>query len=360
MSGCCGPRSINAWASKAPCGKLEQYKFEAPALGPFGVEIKVKYCGLCGSDVHLTNADGGYKDFTAYELGEPQICGHEVVGEVTGLGSAITHVKLGQIAGIGWQNAACHNCEWCLRGDEQLCSSVKCTCCEGNKGGFADYIRIEDGRFAFSLPEGCDPAATAPLLCGGQTVWTPLRQQTKAGDRVGILGLGGLGNMALKFAGALGCEVTALSSSASKKDEAIKNGAHKFIAHADPAEMEAAAASLDFILVTLATQETIDFTKFFALLRPRGTMCFVGMCPPITVDVFTMGFTMHNITTSNTGGRKEILEMLEFCARHKIGASIVQRPMAEINETISDLHTKNVPYRFVMTNEDICEDAAVN
>jgi len=162
--------------------------------------------------------------------------------------------------------------------------------------------------------------------------------------------------MALKFAGALGCEVTALSSSASKKEEAMSNGAHKFIAHADDAQMEAAAASLDFILVTLATQQEVDFTKFFTLLRPRGTMCFVGMCPPITVDVFTMGFTMHNITTSNTGGRKEILEMLEFCARHKIGASVVKRPMDQINETVHDLHTKNVPYRFVMTNEDV-EDA---
>uniref|UniRef100_A0A6U7HBT6 Alcohol dehydrogenase-like C-terminal domain-containing protein n=1 Tax=Haptolina brevifila TaxID=156173 RepID=A0A6U7HBT6_9EUKA len=161
--------------------------------------------------------------------------------------------------------------------------------------------------------------------------------------------------MALKFAGALGCEVTALSSSASKKNEAIKNGAHKFIAHADEAEMTASAASLDFLLVTLATQETVDFSKFFSLLRPRGTMCFVGMCPPITADVFNMGFVMHNITTSNTGGRKEMLEMLEFCARHKIGASIVKRPMKEINEAISELHTKNVPYRFVMTNEDILD-----
>jgi len=350
--GCCGVRMINSWASIKAGAKLEPYQYEAPPLGPFGVELRVKYCGLCGSDVHLLNADGGYKDFTAYELGQPQIAGHEVTGTVTGLGSAVSHLKLGQMAGIGWQNEACHNCEWCLRGDEQLCASVKCTCCEGNKGGFADFIRIEDARFCFSLPDGCDPAATAPLLCGGQTVWTPLRQQTKAGDRVGILGLGGLGNMALKFASALGCEVTALSSSASKKDEAIKNGAHKFVAHGDPAEMEANAATLDFILVTLATQDKVDFTKFFTLLRPRGVMCFVGMCPPIEIDVFTMGFTMHSVTTSNTGGRKEILEMLEFCARHKIGASIVERPMEEVNEAISDLHTKNVPYRFVLTNPD--------
>merc|ERR1719178_100102 len=160
------------------------------------------------------------------------------------------------------------------------------------------------------------------------------------------MGLGGLGTMAITFASKLGCEVTALSSSDSKKRAALDLGATKFVAHGDEAQMAAAACSLDFILVTLATQQKVDFTKFFTLLRPRGTMCFVGMCPPISADVFTMGFTMHNITTSNTGGRKEMLEMLEFCARHKIGASVVERPMSEINEALEDLHSKHVPYRF--------------
>ena len=346
------PRKIKAYAALQAKAKLTPYEFEAPPLGPFGVEISVKYCGVCGSDIHLLNADGGYSDFTAYacEPAQPQICGHECIGEVTGLGSAVTHLSLGQRAGIGWQNGACHSCEWCLKGDEQLCSAVKCTCCEGNKGGFADYIRIEDGRFAFAIPDGCDSASTAPLLCGGQTVWTPLRQQTRAGDKVGILGLGGLGTMAIKFAAALGTEVYALSSSNSKKDDAMALGAHHFIAHASDEEMAANAASLDFILVTLATQETIDFTKFFALLRPRGTMCFVGMCPPITADVFTMGFTMHNITTSNTGGRKEMVEMLEFCARHKIGATVKERKMSDLNAVIDELHSSKWGGRYVVTN----------
>merc|ERR1719331_3456878 len=135
-------------------------------------------------------------------------------------------------------------------------------------------------------------------------------------------------------------------------ERALKNGAHKFIAHGDPAEMEAAAASLDFILVTLATQQEIDFTKFFGLLRPRGTMCFVGMCPPITADVFTMGFTMHNITTSNTGGRKEMVEMLEFCARNKIGARVVERPLAKVNEVLAELESSKGAQRFVLTRDD--------
>ena len=166
-----------------------------------------------------------------------------------------------------------------------LQAPVKCTCCEGIRGGFADYIRLDDGRFVFAIPDALDSPQTAPLLCGGQTVWTPLRQQTRAGDRVGILGLGGLGHMAIKFAAALGCDVTALSSTSSKREEALAIGAHRFVAHGDEKEVEAAAASLDFILVTLATTEPVDFAKFFTLLRPRGTLCFVGMCPPITADV---------------------------------------------------------------------------
>lgn len=231
----------------------------------------------------------------------------------------------------------------------QAGNGVDCTCAGGNAGAFADYLRIKDAGFAFALPDSLDAAATAPLLCGGQTVWTPLRQQTKAGDRVGILGLGGLGTMAIKFASALGCEVTALSSTDSKKPAALELGAQKFIAHANDAEMAAATCSLDFILVTLSTQQTVDFGKFFALLRPRGTMCFVGMCPPISADVFTMGFTMHNITTSNTGGRKEMVEMLDFCARNDIGATVVERPLSSINEVLAELEASKGAQRFVLT-----------
>ena len=296
------PRTIKAFAALSAGAELTPYEFEAPPLGPHGIEISVGFCGVCGSDVHLLNSDGGYSDFTSWASDAgPQICGHEVIGTVTGIGSAVEHLKLGQRAGIGWQSAACHNCEWCMKGDEQLCSAVKCTCCEGNNGGFADYIRINDAKFAYAIPDACDSAKTAPLLCGGQTVWTPIVQQSKKGDKVGILGLGGLGHMAIQFASALERTVTALSTTSSKKDEAMELGAHAFVAHSDQSQLDAIAGTLDFILVTLATQEPVDFSKFFPLLRPRGTICFVGMCPPITADVFTLGFTMNSISTSNTG-----------------------------------------------------------
>ena len=156
-------RTINAWAAKEPKAPLTPHTFEAPPLGPAGIEVAVTHCGLCGSDVHLINSDGGYSDFTAYALEppQPQICGHEAIGTVTGLGKNVTHLKIGQRAGIGWQNEACHECEWCLNGDEQLCPSVKCTCCEGNIGAFADYLRIKDSKFCFSIPDACDSVTQA-------------------------------------------------------------------------------------------------------------------------------------------------------------------------------------------------------
>ena len=261
------PRMITCWACPKPKAPLEKTSMELPPLAPTGIELKVKFCGLCGSDVHLINSDGGYADFTAWASGkELQVCGHETIGIITAVGEEVTHLKVGQRAGIGWQNGACHECEWCKRGDEQLCSSVKATCCEGNVGAFADYIRISDSKFAFAIPDALDSASTAPLLCGGQTVWTPLVQQTKDGDRVGVLGLGGLGHMAIKFASALGRTVTALSGSMAKAEEAKVYprphgradqllllapplspgsgyivwqalGAHAFVAHSDQAQV---------------------------------------------------------------------------------------------------------------------------
>jgi len=353
------PRMVKCWAASKPKAKLEEMCIEIPKLGPMGIELKVQYCGLCGSDVHLINSDGGYADFTGWASGsEVQVCGHEAIGIITAVGSEVSNLKVGQRAGIGWQNGACHKCEWCLQGDEQLCSSVKATCCEGNVGAFASHIRIADAKFAFAIPDRCDSAATAPLLCGGQTVWTPLVQQTKDGDKVGILGLGGLGHMAIKFASALGRTVTALSSSDKKKDEAFALGAHAFVAHSDQEQLDSIAGSLDVIMVTLATTEPVDFAKFFPLLRPRGTMCFIGMCPPITADVFTMGFTMHNITTSNTGGRKEMEQMLDFCAENGIGASVLTRPMSQVNECLVELESAKHAKRFVLTNDDEAADVA--
>mmetsp|Transcript_16940 Transcript_16940/g.21950 ORF Transcript_16940/g.21950 Transcript_16940/m.21950 type:complete len:351 (-) Transcript_16940:415-1467(-) len=345
-------RIAKAWVSEKAGSELILEDVQLEALGPNGVEIQVSYCGVCGSDIHLLKSDGGYSDFTAYAVGKKQVCGHEVLGIVTNVGRANNNeLKIGDYVGVGWQCSSCHNCEWCERGDEQLCPSVKCTCCEGNIGGFANYLRVNDSSFVFKIPKSLYLPATAPLLCGGQTVWTPLVTQTKKGDKIGILGLGGLGTMALMFAAKLGRKkLYAISGSPAKKRTALEMGANEFLNHNDADAMTHAQSSMDFILVTLSTQQKIDFSKFFQLLRPRGTICFVGMVPPITADVFTMGFTMHNITTSNTGGRKDMIEMLQFCATHSIGAPHVSlRPMDQVNQVIHELEDLKEATRFVLT-----------
>lgn len=333
------------YAALAQGEDLVPFKYKLPEMTPTSVEVQVEYCGLCGSDDHLIVGD--YGEYAVW----PQVCGHEVVGTVTQVGPAVTTLKPGQRVGVGWQSASCHDCEWCARGDEQLCSAVGCTCCEGNKGGFADRMRISDSAFCYKIPDSLPSAEVAPLLCGGQTVWTPLSEQTKSSDRIGILGLGGLGHMAIKFAKALGREVTAISSSASKRSDALSHGASRFLVHTNDEDMQAAAGSLDFILVTIATNKEVDFAKFFPLLRPRGTICFVGMCPPITADVFTLGFTMNNITTSNTGGKKDMVAMLDFCARHKIGASVAITPLSEINTAMTALRSGDSHFRHVLSND---------
>lgn len=333
------------YAALAMGEDLVPYRYRLPNMTPTSVEIKVEYCGLCGSDDHLIVGD--YGEYAVW----PQVCGHEIVGTVTQVGDAVTSLKSGQRVGVGWQSRSCHDCEWCARGDEQLCSAVECTCCEGNKGGFADRMRVNDSQFVYKIPDELSSAEVAPLLCGGQTVWTPLNEQTKSTDRVGILGLGGLGHMAIKFARALGRDVTAISSSASKRDAALSHGANKFLVHTDDDEMAAAAGTLDFILVTIATNKEVDFAKFFPLLRPRGTICFVGMCPPISADVFTLGFTMNNITTSNTGGKKDMIQMLDFCAKHSIGASVAVTPLSEINTAVAALRSGDSHFRHVLSND---------
>jgi len=341
------PAETVAYAALAQGENLVPIKIRLQDMTSTSVEIKVTHCGLCGSDDHLISGD--YGDYAVW----PQVCGHEIVGIVTQVGDAVKHLKLGQRCGVGWQCSSCHDCEWCVRGNEQLCNKVACTCCEGNRGGFADTVRIADASFAFRIPENLDSAVVAPLLCGGQTVWTPLKEQTKPGDRVGILGLGGLGQMAIKFARALGCEVTALSSSGLKLSESFKLGASHYIVHTDREAIALQKGTLDFILVTIATKQRLDFEKFFHLLRPRGTICFVGMCPPITADVFSMGFTMCNITTSNTGGRKDMMEMLDFCARNEIGATVKKRPLSKVNEALAELRKGKSSVRHVLVNDII-------
>lgn len=270
-----GDDTTRAWACLAPGEDLVPMKVQLPPLGHMDIEMQVTHCGLCGSDMHLI--DGEWGESSVY----PQICGHEIVGMVTDVGAGVTNIDKGMRVGIGWQKGACLTCKHCLCGDEQFCDRLVCTCCDGQSGGFCDRYR-SDSRFAFIIPDALSSAHAAPLLCAGHTVYTPLLE-TQPGDCVGVLGIGGLGHLALQFAAKRGCQVTAISTSSSKEAEAQWLGAKHFLWR--QSDIEAAAGSLDYILV--CSSHSGDWKQIVNLLRPKGAICFVGAVKPIEFDVFS-------------------------------------------------------------------------
>ncbi|MGZ3688078.1 MAG: NAD(P)-dependent alcohol dehydrogenase, partial [Bdellovibrionota bacterium] len=220
---------INAYAALGPKSALSPFTYEPGNLGAFDVEIAISHCGICFSDVHLLDDDWKRTTF-------PFVPGHEIVGTVTALGNAVKDLKKGQRVGVGWQRGACLECDFCLEGNDNLCLK-QTAICVGHHGGFADRIRT-DSRFAFALPESLPSAATAPLLCGGATVFAPIsRFGVGPKSKVGVIGIGGLGHMALLFLKALGCEITAFSTSESKRAEALRMGAHDFVSSTNPKEI---------------------------------------------------------------------------------------------------------------------------
>lgn len=319
---------------------LKPLSYEPGPLGPYDVEVRIEVCGICHSDIHLIDNDWAMSRY-------PFIPGHEIVGTVSALGDQVAHLHKGQRVGIGWQAGSCLQCEWCQRGSENLCPHSSATCV-GRHGGYADAVRA-DSRFAFAIPDGLDSAAAAPLLCGGVTVYSPLRHfGARPWSRVGVVGIGGLGHMAIKFANAFGCEVTALSSSPAKEEESRSLGARHFLLTSDPARMADAAGSLDFILTTPPAD--LDWTGLVNVLRPQGTLCVVGApgMAVLNVPPILLLLGEKKICGSNTGGRATIEEMLGFAARHRIGATVEVMPMAQVNAALDKVRAGKARYRMVL------------
>jgi uncharacterized zinc-type alcohol dehydrogenase-like protein len=330
--------SFHAHAAHSPKGALKPFVYEPAPLGPHDVEIRISHCGICHSDVHLVDGDWGMGSY-------PMVPGHEIVGTIAALGPEVAHLDAGQRVGVGWQRGACFVCEACGNGDENLCAANEATCV-GHHGGFADRIRL-DGRFAFPIPEGLAPENAAPLLCGGATVYSPLRRFVKPSMRVGVVGIGGLGHLALQFAAAMGCEVTAISSTPDKETEARSFGAHRFLPTREPKALPSAAASLDFILSTVFV--TPDWNALLGALRPNGVLCLVGATSePVSVQAFTLLGGQKTITGSAIGGRPAIREMLAFAARHGVVAKVQMRPLAEADAALSDVRKGRARYRVVL------------
>ena len=326
-----------AYAARQP---LKPLFYEPGDLGPYDVEVATEFCGICHSDIHLIDDDWALSRY-------PFIPGHEIVGPVTALGKEVAHLKVGQRVGIGWQAGSCLQCEWCLAGSENLCPRSVATCV-GRHGGFAEKVRA-DGRFTFSLPDGLDAASAAPLMCGGITVYSPLRHfGVKPWFKVGIVGIGGLGHMALKFVHAFGCRVTAFSTSPDKEEASRSMGAHHFVRSTDPDQMAAAANSQDFILVTPHTD--LNWVEYIKALRPKGTLCVVGAPAASLLSVPPVLLLLHEkrICGSSIGGRSTIQEMLAFAAHHRIGATVEVVLMPQVNAALDKVRSNQARYRMVL------------
>ena len=233
------------------------------------VEVKISHCGICASDIHLINNDWGNSRY-------PFIPGHEIVGTVTAVGARVVARSVGERVGIGWQADSCGICEWCRRGEEQMCPKGQPTCV-GRNGGYANAVRV-NWRFAVPIPEALASEQVAPLLCAGITVYSPLRNhEVRPSSRVGVIGIGGLGHIALQFAKAFGADVTAFSSSKDKEEEAKKLGANHFVNTRDTGALKKVAGSFDLLLTAVNADQ--DWPGYVNALRPKGSLVFVGVPP---------------------------------------------------------------------------------
>ncbi len=336
--------SISAYAAAAAKQILTPFPYAPAALGPQDVEIAISHCGICHSDIHMLDDDWQMTEY-------PFVPGHEIVGTVAAHGDEAAHLALGQRVGVGWQRSACHTCEACLTGREQLCAESIGTIV-GHHGGFADRIRI-DARFAFPIPEALPSESAAPLLCAGVTVFSPLQQfEVSPTSRVGVVGVGGLGHLALQFAKAWGCEVTAFSGSANKESEARELGADHFVLSSNAGAMECAANSIDFLLDTVSAD--IDWALYLNTLRIDGTLCVLGVPNGnLSIPAFPLITGRRRIVGSPTGGRQDITEMLAFAARHGIRAKTEVLPIAQVNEAIQKVRENRARYRMVLSTDTV-------
>jgi uncharacterized zinc-type alcohol dehydrogenase-like protein len=317
------------------------FRYDPGELGSQEVEIAITHCGVCHSDLHLISNDWGMSQY-------PFIPGHEVIGSVAAVGDGVRSLQVGQRVGLGWQSNSCGECEWCTRGMENLCPAAEGTCVHRH-GGYADRVRA-NARFVIPIPEALDSEHAAPLLCGGITVYNPLRTHgINPSSRVGIVGIGGLGHIAIQFARVFGAEVTAFSTSAAKEEEVRALGAHHFVNTRESKAVKEMASSQDFILSTVNVDQ--DWGVYMQTLRPTGTLCLVGIPPsPVTIQAFPMISGLRSITGSPTGSPHQLREMLDVAARHGVKAQTECFPMAKANEAIEKVKKNKVRYRAVLAN----------
>ncbi|MFZ0564991.1 MAG: NAD(P)-dependent alcohol dehydrogenase [Chlamydiales bacterium] len=334
--------TIKCYVAKKAKATLEPFQYEPSALGPLDILVEITHCGVCLTDLQLINDDRKQSIY-------PLVPGHEIVGMITQKGSNVADFEIGDRVGIGFQRGSCGRCEWCRQGDENLCLKEEVTC-NGHYGGYAAAI-VADSRFAFLIPKELSSENAAPLLCGGATVFAPLfHQKIDPTCRVGVIGIGGLGHLALKFAHAFGCEVIAFSSSPHKEREAKEFGAHHFISSVDSKSIEKAADSIDLIICSAPKE--MDWEAYITTLRPKGTLCVVGIPKGGRIEVAIPGLTKRrkSISGSHIASPSDIRKMLNFAAFHNIAPKTEVFPMSEVNNVLKKLAANQIHYRAVLKN----------
>jgi alcohol/geraniol dehydrogenase (NADP+) len=336
--------TVTGFAAMAVGEPLQPFAYESPELGEHDVRVSVSHCGLCFTDVH------GIDDF--FEISTfPFVPGHEIVGIVSAAGPAVSELEVGDRVGIGWQGRSCMRCEWCLQGQEQLCVDIENSATWKPFGGFASSV-VVDSRFAYRLPDAMPPEVAAVLMCAGITVYTPLRRYaTGPSPQIGIVGVGGLGHLAIQFAHALGCEITAISSSPAKDEEARAFGADHFVL-AERAGLRQIFDRLDMVLCTVhgAPAGELTWERLVLTLRRNGRLVLVGF-PQVTLDPQELIVHQISITGSVLGSRAAMPEMLQFAQAHGIVPAVELMPMSAVNEAILRLKENRVRYRVVLVND---------
>lgn len=332
--------TIRAYAAKEARAPLRPFEYQAGPLGPGDVEVRVESCGICHSDLSMLDNEWGMSSY-------PLVPGHEAIGIVVAVGPEAKGVAVGQRVGIGWYAGSCMACMQCLSGQHNLCAAAEGTIV-GRHGGFAERVRCH-WTWAFPLPEGLDPQAAGPLFCGGITVFTPILEfGVRPVDRVGVIGVGGLGHLAIQFLRAWGCEVTAFSHSPAKEPEARTMGAHRFVVSRDREALKAETGRFDFILSTVNLP--MEWDAYVQALAPRGRLHVVGaLLEPMPVGAFSLITASRQISGSPVGNPAATRTMLEFCRRHSIAPVTETFPMSKVNDALEHVRSGKVRYRAVVT-----------
>ena len=342
------PTPTPAYAAATARSALAPFTIERRDPGPRDVQIEIRYCGVCHSDIHQARGDWGGEIF-------PMVPGHEIVGHVSAIGDQVTRFKVGDAVGVGCFVDSCRECAACHAGEEQYCATGMTATYNayerGTKtptwGGYSTRI-VVDEEYVLRVPTSIPLERAAPLLCAGITTYSPLRHfGVKAGDRIAVVGLGGLGHMGVKIAHAMGAHVTVLSTSPSKREDALALGADDFAATGDPATFRKLRGAFDFILDTVSAAH--DYNAYLSLLRRDGTMILVGMPDqplPLAAGALIMG--RRRLAGSLIGGIRETQEMLDFCAAHGVASDVELIPITEINEAYERMIKGDVRYRFVI------------